>query len=210
MTLNYEIRLGKNLKEAWETFLKAPEVFIALMLAQFALSFVLPRVPVIGFFLWLLVLALTIPSFVLVAEAARLRGRARFDSLRPLPTLAPQLVGVFLVKYAIVGLGFLLFFFPGVYLFTIYAFAEVVAVVEKKNFWQCLETSRALVKGHWIPVFGLVFTAVLILIAGVMVLGVGMLVSVPVATLVIHAAYRDIRGQAGVIPQVLGEQPSAY
>lgn len=203
MTANYEIRIGKSLQDAWNTFLKAPEVFVALMLAQFALSFVLPRIPTVGFLLWILVASLTIPSFVLLAEAVRRNGRANFESLRPLLPLTPQLVGVFLVKAALVGIGFVLFFVPGVYLLTIWAFAEVIAAVEKRSFWGSLEASRKLVKGHWMPVFGLVFTACLIVLAGVMLLGVGMLVSVPVGTLLIHAAYRDIRAQVGVIPQVL-------
>jgi uncharacterized membrane protein len=203
MTVNYEIRIGKSLQDAWNTFLKAPEVFIALMLGQFALSFVLPRIPNLGFLLWLLVASFTIPSFVLVAEAVRRNGRASFDSLRPLLSLTPQLVGVFLVKSFLVGLGFVLLFVPGVYLLTVYAFAEVIAAVEKKTFWSAMEASRQLVKGHWFPVFGLVFVACLIVFAGFMLLGVGMLVSVPVGTLLIHAAYRDIRAQTGVIPQVI-------
>jgi len=205
MAANYEVHLGKSLQSAWNTFLKAPEIFIALMLGQFALSFVLPRIPYLGFFLWIFVASFTMPSFILVAEAVRRNGSATFESLRPLLALAPQLVCVFLLKSALVGLGFIILFVPGVYLATIYAFAEVIAVVEKKTFWQSMETSRQVVNGHWFPIFGLVATAVLIVIAGVMVLGVGMLVAVPVATLLLHATYRDIRAQVGVIPQVVSE-----
>jgi hypothetical protein len=199
MTGKYEIRIGKNLQSAWETFLKAPEIFIALMLGQFALSFVLPKIPGLGVLIWVLVASFTIPSFVLVAEAVRRDGRAKLDCLRPLLSLAPQLIAVFLLKSILVGIGSIILFVPGVYLFTIWAFAEVIATVEKKTFWEAMESSRLLVRGNWFPVFGLVAVALIIVFAGVMLLGVGMLVSVPMGTLLVHAAYRDIRAQTGMI-----------
>ena len=201
--MTYEIHIGKSLQSAWETFLKAPEVFIALMLGQFALSFVVPRVPGIGMLLWIVVAALTIPSFVLVAEAVRREGRASFASLRPLLNLAPQVIAVFILKSIIITIGFMLLFVPGVIALVIYAFAEIIATVERKTFWDSLESSRRLVKGNWFAVFGLVTVCVLIVFAGVLFLGVGMLVSVPVGTLLMHAAYRDIRSQVGVMPEVV-------
>jgi uncharacterized membrane protein len=204
MTGNYEIRIGKNLQEAWNLFLKAPEIFITIALLQFALSIVLNYVPGLGFLASLLLIAAVVPAYILVADEVSRTGRGSLKGLKnQLLEVLPQMVVMLFIKLTFIGVGIIFFVIPGIYLAVIYLFADFFCVLEKKTFWEALEASRALVKGNWFPVFGLACVFFLVLFTGFLFLGVGVVISGPLSLLLLYAAFRDIRSQTGVTPGVI-------
>jgi hypothetical protein len=195
MTGKYNIRIGKSLQEAWNLFLAAPEIYICVALLQFAAGMILSRVPGLGWLSWVLLGAFSLPSTALIAEATQGGRKATFACLKPLGVMAPQLIVLSLLKTTLITVGILLFFIPGAFLAVVWAFAEFICALEGKTFWESMQASRALVKGHWFPVAGLCSVVFLVVIAGFLFLGVGMLVTAPVGSIMMYAAFKDIHSQ---------------
>jgi hypothetical protein len=81
---------------------------------------------------------------------------------------------------------------PGVYLLVGYMFVVPLIVDRRLNVWAAMEVSRRVVHRHWWTAFALAIIASLIVAAGVLALGVGLLIAMPVATAALMAAYEDL------------------
>lgn len=191
MTPPYEIHLGKSLQEAWNIFLRAPELYTVLTLAVLGLNYVFAHTPA-GWLFSLFSIPLLFPAFFLFADMDARRGKADFSALRELTPFLPQLWLMNLISLVFITLGLIFFVIPGLYLATCYIFAPVMVIEEKKTFWEALEGSRKLVQQHWLAVFGLWIFSTLLYFAGLWLVGIGVLVSCPVSALMIYCAYRDI------------------
>jgi hypothetical protein len=81
-----------------------------------------------------------------------------------------------------------------IYLSISYVFAIPLVVGRKVEFWPAMEASRKVVGQQWFNVFGFMFVLGLINVAGVLACGLGLLVTVPLTTCAIAAAYESIFG----------------
>ena len=81
-----------------------------------------------------------------------------------------------------------------VYLSICYVFAIPLIVGRKLEFWPAMEASRKIVGQQWFAIFGFLFVLGLINLAGALVCGLGLLVTVPLTTCAIAAAYEHIFG----------------
>lgn len=197
MTQNYEIRIGKYLQEAWQNFLKAPEIYIVISVAYFASQWIFSHVPFAGQILSLLVGMLFSPALLIVADKTHERGKGSFEDLKSLVDLLPQIAALSIVSGVIILVGMVFLILPGIYLAVAYAFASQFVLFKKMEFWPAMETSRKLVNQSWFAIFGLCFVVFCVAIVGLLALGVGLLVSLPVAQLMLYYAFRDIQAQAG-------------
>jgi hypothetical protein len=77
------------------------------------------------------------------------------------PVVAP-LIGAGLLSGLGVGVGFVLFIVPGLFLLTIWAVIAPVIVIERSGVIAAFGRSRALVRGNGWPVFGAIFVVFLI------------------------------------------------
>lgn len=186
----YEIRLGDALKEAWAIFCKAPEVFVTYVFGIFALFIVLAQLPLVGPFIGLLLSSLGPAAFFLAAEEGSRRDKITFQSLQALPNLAPQLLILFVVKMILIGAGTLLFVLPGIYLAIIFVFAELFVVLEGRNFIDALKGSKNLVSENFLGVLGLSVFLAILAGSGSLLIGLGLLVTVPVAILTLYSVFK--------------------
>jgi len=83
---------------------------------------------------------------------------------------------------------------PGIYLGVAYSFTTALIVDRKFDFWEAMETSRKVISKRWFSFFGFVLVLVLINIVGALLLGVGLLFTIPLTMCAIAAAYQDILG----------------
>jgi hypothetical protein len=89
---------------------------------------------------------------------------------------------VTLVSCILVFLGFALFIVPGIYLGVGYAFAALLVVDKKLSFWPALETSRRVVSAQWWRVLGLLLLCTFVSAVGILALGIGVILTIPIAT----------------------------
>jgi uncharacterized membrane protein len=94
----------------------------------------------------------------------------------------------------IVSVGTVLLILPGIYLTVGYMLTVFLVIDYRMEFWQAMETSRKIVTKNWFAFFVFALLLGLINLLGIIALGVGLLVSVPVTTCAAAIAYKEIVG----------------
>jgi hypothetical protein len=98
-----------------------------------------------------------------------------------------------LIANLLTVVGCLLLILPGLYLLVAWMLFGGLLILDKQlDFWTAMELSRRVVTHHWFQCFGLFVVALLATLAGVLACGIGLFVSLPVATAAIVVAYQDI------------------
>ncbi|TLU88429.1 MAG: hypothetical protein FDX30_02575 [Chlorobium sp.] len=90
--------------------------------------------------------------------------------------------------------GLALLVIPGIYLAVCYMFTTFLIIDYRMEFWQAMETSRKIITKHWFAFFGFTFVLFLVNLLGVLALGIGILVSIPVTACASAIAYKEIMG----------------
>jgi len=75
-----------------------------------------------------------------------------------------------------------------------YLFAPMIVADRPLEFWTAMELSRKTVQKNYLGVLGFLCVLSLIVLAGLLCLGVGLLVAIPVVSCALAAAYADIFG----------------
>jgi uncharacterized membrane protein len=76
----------------------------------------------------------------------------------------------------------------------VFLFTPLIVVDRRLGLWEAMELSRQTVQRRWPQILGFLCLAALIAMAGVIILGVGLLVTVPLFYCIITAAYADLFG----------------
>jgi uncharacterized membrane protein len=115
-----------------------------------------------------------------------------------------------LVGQLLTGIGFILCILPGLYLMIAWLLFTALLIMDRKlDFWPAMELSRKVVSRHWFGVFGLFLVSLLVIIAGILALGIGVFIAMPVAVAAIVYAYEDIFNGGPKAPADVMAAPSA-
>jgi uncharacterized membrane protein len=193
MTRTFDIQIGKSLQEAWNIFLRAPEVFTLLTLGYLFLYYVFAQLQGAGLVMTILVNPFAFAAVFVLADDDRASGKANFSALKALSPLLPQLVMIGLIKTILILAGLAFFILPGIYLAVSYTFVYLFVTQNGKTFWDALEASRKLVHEDWFAVFGLWLFVWILFFSGLLLAGIGILVTAPLAILTIYCAYRNLK-----------------
>jgi hypothetical protein len=191
-----DLRLGAYLQTGWEVFKQFPAGFIVFSLFYLVVLTVISLPRGIGPLAAAAIHEPLIAGYIIVA-AKLLQGRNpnfsdffggfQFRFFLPLVLLG-------LVSRVLITIGLFLLIIPGLYLAVSYIFAAMMVVDQRLDFWAAMEESRRRVTTRWFSFFVLVLLLVLVNIAGLLALGVGLLVSIPVSWCTLVAAYDDLFG----------------
>lgn len=204
---NYDFKMGQYFSRGWELFKRNALQFIGFTLLVVVvlggLSFLLPyplgsgnvdEGQTGGNIISNILLTLLTPGFYIVAfQIARNRATSFSDFFkgfnRALPILLISIVSGFLIL-----LGTLCLILPGIYLSVAYMLGMPLLLDKHLDFWPALETSRKLVTKKWFTFFGFSLLLSLLNVLGLIVVGIGLLVTIPLTFCTIAAAYEDIVG----------------
>lgn len=100
-----------------------------------------------------------------------------------------QLMLLYIVMGVIVAVGMVLLIVPGIYLVVAYTFAIPLVIDQNLGFWEAMELSRKTVGKQWGSVFVLLLLNALVILLGILALGVGIIVALPVSMCSITYAY---------------------
>ena len=103
-----------------------------------------------------------------------------------------------LVLAVITTFGLFCLILPGVYLGVAWSFALIIAADKQRDFWPAMELSRKTISKHWWKVFGLLAVLAMFNLAGVLVFGVGIFLTAPIALSALMYAYEDIFGSTNL------------
>ncbi|XGV94591.1 MAG: glycerophosphoryl diester phosphodiesterase membrane domain-containing protein [Leptolyngbya sp. BL-A-14] len=195
---DYTVKIGEYIGSGWDLFKKNAVGFIGFTILVAVINIVLTKInqsaSPVGTLISVLISGPLNAGFLIVAFKL-LRGRATSfgDFFRGFNYYLPLFL-VSLVSGVLIFIGFVLFIIPGVYLSVAYTFALPLVLEKKMNFWDAMELSRKLISKNWFSFFGFAFVLGLINIVGLLVLGLGLLVTIPLSVCAIAAAYADIVG----------------
>lgn len=181
------VQIAQYLNQGWQWFIANPGLPIAYTLILVILKFI----PVLGpLAAWLLGGPLMAGYYLALRKQIANLPLQFGDYLAGFNNLVP-LVLVGIISGLLIGVGMVLLVLPGIYLAVSYLFATVLVADREMDFWEAMETSRQLITRQWFSFFVLALLLFVINFAGMLVFGVGLLVTVPFSTAAIFAAYRD-------------------
>lgn len=177
--------VGKSIGDAFAFFKANPLGSIAWPIASFALS------PTgIGAFL----IPLTGVNLLACAKRYQMSGKKMelaelFDFSKALEKILGPIILGFLI-----GLGFLLLIVPGIIFSMWWTFAPCVQADRPElSFLDAMKESRIAAKGNWMNLIILFLVLGLLQILGTLCMGVGLLVTLPIAHLALYYAYSQCR-----------------
>lgn len=98
------------------------------------------------------------------------------------------------LDFATIGIWGALAAIPAIYLSVGWMWAYFFVAFKGLDFWSAMETSRKVITKQWFQFLGLSIALVGLIIVGVLCLGVGLLIAIPVATIVPFIAFEQIIG----------------
>lgn len=194
----YTVKIGEYISQGWELFKKNAGGYIGFTIVLVLLGLVVNRIDAAASPLGTVInLVVTGPLFAgwYIVAFKQLRNRLPefADFFKGFNNFLPFFL-VYLVTGILIGLGFILFIIPGIYLAVAYMFSMPFAVAQRMDFWSAMEASRKLITKNWFSFFGFSLLLFLINLGGALLLGVGLLVTIPLSACAVAAAYADIVG----------------
>ena len=186
--------LGDYFKTGWGLFKQYPGGFVGFCLLNLLIQGVLNSLSYVGA---VASVAVTSPLFMgnFIVSAKLLQGQTpEFrDFFAGFRYFLPLLLLTVVSSLAII-IGTLLLIIPGIYLAVAYLFAANLVIDRRLDFWPAMELSRRTVNPRWFGFLGFMLLLVLLNLAGAVLLGVGLLVTIPVSFCAVTVAYAEIFG----------------
>ena len=98
----------------------------------------------------------------------------------------------YLTGSILIILGLFVLIIPGLYLAVGYLFFPMFIVFKNYDFWPSLEASRQLITKKWFHFLLLCLALLGINILGLLALGIGILISIPISYCILYAAFDDM------------------
>ena len=190
----YEFQFGKYISDGWDLFKKAPGPFIIYTLIVLAISVALGLIPILGTIGSVLIMPALTAGFFIGIYKVDLRAEVATGDFFKSFDFFVQLMLLGIVSSILVIIGSFLLVLPGIWLSVGTTFGALLVVFAKLEFWDAIVVSVKVITKKWFHFFGLLIVIGLINILGVLALGVGLLVTIPLSMAIIYASYKDIVG----------------
>ena len=191
----YRVKIGEYLDRGWEICKQKLGLFVGffviLVIIQIALGQIDERIGAPVNFL--ISCPLNAGFFIAGLQIVKKQSTVIGDFFKGFKYFVPLVLANVLMLILIV-LGVILLLIPGIYLSVSYLFTILLILDRRMDVWQAMETSRKIVTKRWFSVWGFSIVLGLINLGGALLLGLGLLVTVPLSACAIVAAYDDIIG----------------
>jgi NhaP-type Na+/H+ or K+/H+ antiporter len=214
---DYEFQPMEYMRQGWRLFWEYPGGFVLFLVLTIAIQAALNFLPQFLSILASLVSCILTMGFIMVALKLLRKDPPSFGDFfsafkYTVPLLLMYLVvAAFIVIGAIPVVGVLsiigalkaniimvlvvIFIMITIFcLVSIYFYAPFLIVHRQMGFWAAMELSRQAAKRHWTRIINLIVLMTLINIAGILLLLVGLLVTVPWTYCAMTVAYADVFG----------------
>lgn len=179
-----EVQIGKWIGDGWSA-ISSDLVMLAVATLVFAvLSGVVPIV---------LQAPMVIGMHIMLVNKM-VTGRLEFgDLFKGFNYFVPSLLAT-LVMGVFMFIGMLACIIPGLVVGAMYLFTYLFIADRKMEFWPAMQASHAIVKQNYLGFTFFFVTLALLQLAGALLCGLGLLVTIPLYYAAINAAYRDLVG----------------
>jgi hypothetical protein len=178
----------------WDLFKQYHTGFVGFCLLNLAIQVALNAIPYLGTVVSLLISTpLLMGNFIVSAKLLQGQTPEFRDFFSGFQFFLPLLL-LSLVAGLFIGIGTVLLIIPGVYLAVAYLFAANLVVDRRLDFWPAMELSRHTVKPQWFGYFAVMLLLAMLNLGGALLLGLGLLVTIPVSFCAVTVAYADLFG----------------
>jgi hypothetical protein len=191
---DYHIRPGYYLKAGWELFKQNAAGFIGFTVVGMIVLLALNAKAGLGQVLAYIIGPPLWAGFLIVAMKLLLNQLIQVNDFTSGFKFVLPLVLYSVVSSVFISVGLVLLIVPGLYLLVVYMFTSWLIVDRGLDFWQAMELSRKTVHKHFFEMFGFFLLLCLINFGGLLLLGLGMLVTVPWTLCALTIAYKDVFG----------------
>ncbi|MGB1299034.1 MAG: hypothetical protein ACPG8A_12195 [Psychrobium sp.] len=189
---SYEFKFGEYLSKGWSVFAKNMGGFIGFTVVMLLISVVLSLIPIIGQIANIVISAPLMAGYYVVARKVMNGEETSFgDFFGGFDHFLPLFLA-YLVSSIFIMIGMFLLLIPGIYLAIGYMFTSLMVINRDLGFFEAMEMSRKLITKKWFAFFGFALVIMIINIIGVMLLGLGLLFTLPFTICAIAVAYDDI------------------
>jgi hypothetical protein len=186
--------LGDYFKTGWELFKQYPGGFIGFFLVNAVILLILWNIPLLGPLLFFAISpALIMGNFIVSAKLLQQQTPGFRDFFTGFHFFLPLLL-LSLVTSVLIAIGLTLLIIPGIYLAVAYLFASCLVIDRRLDFWPAMELSRRTVNPLWFGIFTFMLLLAVVNLAGALLMGLGLLVTVPLTYCALTAAYADLFG----------------
>jgi uncharacterized membrane protein len=186
--------LTTYIQTGWEIFKQYPAGFAGFCLINIAVHTALSTLPRLS---WLASAAILTPllmgNFIVSAKVLQRQAPVFRDFFAGFHFFLPLCL-VSLATSVLISLGLFLLIIPGVYLMVSYIFSGCLVVDRRLDFWPAMELSRRTVTPRWFEFFLLVLLLSVLNGVGALLLGLGLLVTLPLTFSAVAALYADVFG----------------
>jgi uncharacterized membrane protein len=206
------LRFGALFDKSWSAINNNLPLIAALTFVYFTATVVMNRVPGVG----IIFSGLLSPGYLIcllkLKDKKDISMQDFFWSFTDLNRLL-QVVILKLVTWFLIIAGLLLLVFPGIYVTVAISLASTYFVIRKQDALESIKASFRMVQGRWWSIFGLIIMLGLLNIAGVICLVIGLLVTIPMSTLIVVYAIEELEGtlieQTPITPSEMPETNSS-
>ncbi|MCT4625007.1 MAG: hypothetical protein N4A46_15395 [Schleiferiaceae bacterium] len=194
LTSPVSLNATETIKEGWKMLMREPGMFIGFALISMIISTTAGMIPFVGIFASVIISGPLAAGYLNVCYKLDKNEPITFgDFFAGFNKISPFIV-VSIFQFIMVGIGFILLFFPGIYLAVAYAFIYPLVWFGGLEGWGTLEASRKLITKIWWQFFGLLILLVLVNLLGLLALGIGILFTIPLSGICIYVAYKNTIG----------------
>jgi hypothetical protein len=203
---DYEVKIGDYFGRGWEIFKSKAPLFILYTLLLVVVQGVITILPfplgasgednpggILNIVYSVVTPVLAAGYYYVAFQVARGRDAVFNDFFLGFNKFLPLFL-TSLVSAILTAIGFILLVLPGIYLAVSYLFAQLLVIDKSADFWQAMETSRKLITKKWFSFFALMLALFFLNFGGFLLLGIGLLVTIPLSVCIVTAAYEDIVG----------------
>ncbi|MBO1349397.1 MAG: hypothetical protein EBE86_019315 [Hormoscilla sp. GUM202] len=185
----YTVKIGKYISEGWQIFKQKICLFLGFTVLLFVVSMALEQmVPRISYPAFIVIYGpLSAGLLIAALQIVKKQSTVIGDFFKGFNYFVP-LVLADLVALILILLGTILLILPGIYLVISYLLTYPIILDRRMDFWQGMETSRKIVTKEWFSFLGLALILALINLGGLLLLGLGLLVTIPLSYCVIALA----------------------
>jgi len=193
----YDFDIEHSYRSGWEMF-KAKTLYsmaYATLILSIQFLFVLYLTDIAFVFSVFLAGPLYAGFFLVANKISRNEEVVYGDFLNGFQYYIPVMM-VWVVGQILVAFGLVFLVIPGIYLMVGYLFALLMAIFGGVDFWNALEYSRKLIHARWWKFLLLVLSLIVLNIIGILLFGVGLIVTMPLTYYIIYCLFEEITQEA--------------
>ena len=185
-----KVNINHWISTGWDLVFSAPAEFILITLIYVIVIGVASSTAVAEFLVWG---PLNVGFYYVILEKLRGRPVKIGDVAKGFNFFVAAVLSNILISF-FAAIGYTLCIIPGIIISALYLFTPLFILEKNMDFWTAMEASRKIASKYVFELSVFVFLQFLILLAGLILCGIGILIAIPIIMAATAVAYDELVG----------------